>query len=291
VVASLVLAAGACTSPADPDAGRAPDPDVVVVGSFDFPESELLAEIYAQALERSGLEVERHLGIGPREIAAPAIAQDRIDLLPEYLASAVQFVGLDAEQSDDPAVLLGRLRAAAGKHGVTVLEPSAAVDRNALAMRADVAQRLGIETVEQLRDHDRLRFVGPPECPERPACLPRLEELGIEFHDVTALPAGDPIALALDAGEADVGLAFSTDPSVLTHGLVLLDGSGGFDRAEHVVPLVRSEVIERHGPKVAAALNRVSSRLSTTGLAIVNGKVARGESVAHVAREWLDSHT
>jgi osmoprotectant transport system substrate-binding protein len=149
---------------------------------------------------------------------------------------------------------------------------------------------LGIETVDQLREHDDLRFVAPPECPERPACLPRLRSLGIEFDDFTPLPAGEPIALALDAGEADVGLAFSTDPSVITHGLVLLDGSRGFDRAEHVVPLVRTEVVERHGLRAALALERVADRLTTTGLAIINGKVARGEPVAHVAREWLDSH-
>ena len=98
------------------------------------------------------------------------------------------------------------------------------------------------------------------------------------------------IALAVDAGEADVGLVFSTDPTVLTHGLVLLDGSGGFDRAEHVVPMVRSEVVDRHGSAVTDALDHVADRLTTTSLTILNGRVERGESVRRVAREWLDSH-
>ena len=288
MVAAILLCAAGCSSAAEPH--RAGPPADVVVGSFDFPESKVLAELFAQSLEERGLDVERRLGIGPREIAAPAIAQGRIDVLPEYLASAVQFVGLGEETGEDAPALLRALRDAAGAYDIAVGEPSPAVDRNAIAMRADVAERLGIETVEQLRDHDDLRFVAPPECPERQACLPRLERLGIHFRDFTPLPAGEPIALALDAGEADVGLAFSTDPVVLPHGLVLLDGSNGFDRAEHVVSLVRREVIERHGQRVTEALDHVTGRLTTTSLTMLNGKGARGESVARVARQWLAAH-
>ena len=284
------LVALGCSSPEQVDAAPRRDPAVVAVGSFDFPESELLGELFAQALEREGLEVERHLGVGSRELAAPALELGRIDLLPEYVQSATDFLALGPSDATDPVTALAELREAAEPRGLTALEPSSAVDRNALAMRAVVADAWGIESVADLRGRTGLRFVAPPECPSRAACLPALEALGLHFDSYVPLPPGLPIALALKAEEADVGLVFSTDPLIGPHGLKVLDGTGTYDRAEQVVPLVRTEVLDRHGDRLSGPLGHVTSKLTTRGLMMLNGKVSRGESVRLVAREWLDSH-
>ena len=64
------------------------DDDSVTVGSFDFPESVLLAELYSQALEQSGLDVRRAFELGPRELVAPALAQGLVEVVPEYSGTA-----------------------------------------------------------------------------------------------------------------------------------------------------------------------------------------------------------
>ena len=235
----------------------------MTVGSFDFAESELLGEIFVQALVAEGVKAEHRPRIGSREVVEPALEQGLIDVVPEYLASATQFLTLGQRPVDRAVVVHERLREVGAPRGLTALAASTAVNRNAIAMRRDTAARLGIATVDDLKRFPDLHFVGPPECPERPACLPLLNSLGVTFETFTPLPLGRPIALALAAGEVDVGLMFSSDPLVERHGLILLDGSVGFDRAEQLVPLVRTEVVERHGDRFVAAIEGVMARLTT----------------------------
>ncbi len=289
VVLALVLAATACSTSTPDVATPVRDPAVVVVGTFDFPESELLGELFVQALQQEGLTADRRFGLGSRELVEPALEQGLIDVVPEYLASATQFVTLGEEAGAGPAELLEHLREVGEVRGVTPLEPSAAVNRNAIAMRADVAARQGIETVEDLASTPGLTFVGPPECPERPSCLPLLTRLGVHFESFVPLPPGEPIALALSAGEIEVGLMFSTDPLVERHRLVLLDGTAGFDRADHLVPLVRTDTLERHGDRLTRALDRVMAGLTTEELARLNGLVVDGGTAEQVASDWLEA--
>jgi osmoprotectant transport system substrate-binding protein len=288
LVVGLVTAS--CSTPRPERTAPVRDPAVVVVGTFDFPESELLGELFVQALQRVGITADRRFRIGSREVVEPALEQGLVDVVPEYLASASQFLTLGEDSNGQPIDELERLREVAAARGLTVLEPSAAVNRNAIAMRADVAADLGVRSVLDLRHVGDLDFVGPPECPERPACVPLLRELGIEFRSFTPLPPGEPIALALAAGEVEVGLMFSTDPLIDRHALILLDGRVGFDRAEQLVPMVRSDTVEGHGARLVDALDRVMAELTTPELARLNGLVADGASAEQVASEWLDAH-
>lgn len=294
MVALALAAAAGCTASSqvprrDAEQRRT---DAVRVASFDFAESELLGELIAQAFVRRGLAVERFLSLGSREIVAPALRQGLVDVVPEYLAAALDFAQRGEE--DVPAAaddVAERLATALEPQGITVLPHAPAIDRDAIAMTATRARELDVRTIIDLARHgSELDFVGPPECPERSACLPRLEDdYGIEFRSFTGLPPGLPIALALEAGEADVGLMFSSDPLVEDKGLVLLTDDRGFGRAEHVVPLVRDEVLERHGPDVTAALSRITDALTTEELVAMNRRVAHGESPRVVARDWLDA--
>jgi osmoprotectant transport system substrate-binding protein len=281
-----VIVLGACGGDGASRAREQPDPRYVRVASFDFPESELLGELFAQALEARGVRVQRRLGLGSRELVQPALEQGLVDVVPEYLASSLEFVTLGTVTSGSAASASDQLRRALTGRGVSVLSYAAAADRNALAMKARTASQLGVDTVSELAPiASGLDFVGPPECPERPACLPVLEQkYGIKFRTFTAVPL-DLITLELQAGEADVGVAFSSDPRVQEHGLVLLRPDKEPPRAENVVPLVRTSVLESH-EGMGPALDAVTASLTTGDLRALNARVAAGVPAATVAREW-----
>jgi osmoprotectant transport system substrate-binding protein len=264
----------------------------VRVASFDFPESELLGELLAQLLERAGVPVERRLGLGSREIVEPALRQGVVDVVPEYLAAAVEFDSLGETSPPASAEQAARdLTASFRQDGVTELAYAPAIDRDAFAMRADRAAELGVVAIRDLGPNaSELDFVAPPECPERPACLPRLEsDFGLHFRSFSAVPPGLAVALALESGEADVGLMFTSDPLIRQHGLVLLQDEPGAERPEHVVPLIRDEVLERPGgASLVAAIDAAMQRLTTEELVELNRQVSLGRSVRSVAQDWLE---
>jgi osmoprotectant transport system substrate-binding protein len=280
-----VLVAGCGDSPSR--TRDQPDPSVVRVASFDFAESELLAELFAQAIEGRDISVERRVDLGSREIVSPALAQGLVDVVPEYLASALEFAQLGSNVTAAPEAALLDLADVLKSQGISVLAFARAVNRNAVAVTARTARQLDVETLSDLAAAAPvLDFIGPPECPERPACLPVLEQTyGIKFRSFTAVPVGG-IPLQLKAGEADAGVAFTSDPSVQENDLVLLRPDREQPRADNIVPLVRTPVLERF-PAIAAALEQVTSRLTTRELRALNARVVEGSDVASVAREWL----
>jgi osmoprotectant transport system substrate-binding protein len=132
-----------------------------------------------------------------------------------------------------------------------------------------------------------LRFVAPPECAERPSCLPALKNrYGLHFRSFTPVPAGLQIALQLAAEEADVGVAFTTDPLVKMHGLTLLKNDKELARADNVVPVVRTAALEQR-PRIKAALAAAIRGLTTEALRDLNRRVAEGVDPKAVARSWL----
>jgi osmoprotectant transport system substrate-binding protein len=283
----LVLALGGCGGDGPSRAREQPDRRFVRVASFDFPESEVLAEVFAQALEARGIAVQRRLGLGSREIVQPALDEGLVDIVPEYLASSLEFASLQPLTSRTAAAAAEQLRVRMAGRNVSVLPYAAAVDRNAIAMSARTASQLGVKRISELAPiASTLDLIGPPECPERPACLPVLEQkYGITFRSFTAVPL-ELIVQQLAAGEAEVGVVLTSDPLVQERGLVLLEPDREQPRAENVVPLVRTQVLETHGG-IADALAAVTTSLTTDELRGLNKRVASGEPIASVAREWL----
>ncbi len=283
----LVLVLGACGSSGPSSAREQPDPRFVRVASFDFPESELLGELFAQALVAKGIEVQRRIGLGSREVVQPALEQGLVDVVPEYLASSLEFANLGPLPPRTAPAVAEQLREQMAGRNVSVLPYAAAVDRNAIAMSASTARQLGVTKISALAPiASTLDFVGPPECPERPACLPVLEQnYGIKFRSFTAVPL-DLIVQQLDAGEAEVGVVLTSDPLVQERGLVLLKPDREEPRAENIVPLVRTPVLRTHAG-IAEALAAVTASLTTKELRVLNKRVASGEPLASVAREWL----
>jgi osmoprotectant transport system substrate-binding protein len=293
LAASLAFALMACVGPSTP-AEDARGDDAITVASFGFPESVLLAEIYAQAIEGIGIRVEREPSLGPRELVMPALLQGLVEFVPEYAGSGLQFLAGDGSTSPDHEINHQRFAERLGTLDVTALEASPAEDQNGFAVTAETAQRYGLRRLSDLATVSReLVFGGPPECTRRPLCLPGLEQTyGIGFGNVFSnLDTGGPRTVsALAEGTIDVGLLFTSDGSIALNDFVLLEDDRRLQPAENVTPVIGTGVLDRFGPSLADTVNAVSARLSTGELRTLNAEVARGATPEQIASRWLASN-
>ena len=288
----LMLAGAACGGG---DTGRTQPQnasDDIVIGSFDFAESVLLGEIYATALEENGFPVRREFELGSREIVQPALEQDRIDLVPEYLGAAVTFASLGrVEASASADEMHRRLEELLSERELLVLDHARAQDRNGIVVTEATAMKYNLIRISDLVPFaPELEFGGPPECPERPTCLAGLETVyGTHFQAFHPLDVGGPETVAaLQGGEVDVGLLFTTDPSITSQDFALLVDDKHLQPAENVVPVIRKETVERHGDEVVRTLDELSSHLTTDVLRDLNERAAAKGATA-VATNWLRS--
>jgi osmoprotectant transport system substrate-binding protein len=287
----LGVLAFAFGGPAAAPPGRAPG-TAVVVASFNFPESELLAAIYALALMQAGIPARLQLGLGPRELVLPALAQGVVDVVPEYLGTALASLQplAGVAVSGPAAVRLELVRALDG-WPVEVLQPAAAQDQDGLAVTRATADRLRLCTVSDLGPFaPQMVLGGPPEYPQRPAGLPGLRRVyGLEFARFAPLDTEHERVEALRQGAADV-VVMGTASGYFTGGdLVLLADDCQLQPAGHIVPLVHAGAAARYGPRLAAALDAVSARLSTSDLTDLNRQITiPGHTVLAEARAWLE---
>lgn len=292
---ALLITAGACSeNPVSPRPERVLHDGAITVASFDFPESELLAELYAQAIEAAGVPVVRYLDLGPREIVMPALQKGLVELVPEYAGSALVFVSLGAQEaSPDIGTTEDELRVALASAGVRVLAPSPAADQNGVAVTQATADRYGLQAISDLAPvAPQLIFGGPVECQVRPLCLPGLEErYGLHFRSFAILDTGGPRTVdALRSGEVGAALLFSSDGVLDENDLVLLHDDLGLQPADNVTPLIRAEALERW-PELEPLLDGVSSALTTDQLRQMNAAISiQGRPPASVAAEWLRDH-
>ena len=199
----------------------------LVVGAANFSESQILANIYAEALNAAGFSATVQ-SVGNREAYLPALQRNEIQVFPEYVGTLATFLngqinGAEAEPvaSSDLEETVTNLTGLGEEAGLVFGEPSEAADQNAFAVNKALADELGVTTLSELAeacDDGSLVLGGPPECPERPFCQPGLEETyGMEFASVEDLDIGGPTNEALQQGVVSIGLVLSTDP-VLAQG-------------------------------------------------------------------------
>lgn len=268
---------------------------VISVGSFDFPESVLLAQVYGQALAGARFPVRILPNLGPREVVDPALMDGLLQLVPEYVGSALEFFSLGrlSATSSTRAASRALARSVAGR-GLVAARPARAQDANAIVVTAATAARYRLRSIADLaRVTPRLTFGGPPECPGRAYCLLGLKRVyGLRFRAFTPLDAGGPLTLqALEAGYIGAALLFTTNPNIPARHLVVLADDRGLQPAENVIPLVRRNVIARYGPRLLAVLNAVSARLGTSGLRALDARVElAGQAPRLVAGSWLRAH-
>lgn len=261
----------------------------VVVGSTNFAEQLILANIYAMVLEDRGVEVEKRLNLGSREIVYPALLAGEIDVLPEYTGALLAHVSEGAEipaRREDEVI---RLLRETLPDELVMLEPASAQDKDTLVVRPETAQKYGLETFSDLGPvSGELVFGGPPEEKTRRVGLPGLEDLyGIEPRAFRSLDAGGPVTVsALANGSIDVARMFTTQGIIEARGWVVLEDDKELSPAQNLVPVVRREVMS---DAIREGLNAISARLTTEGLQRLNRQVGvEKRDPADVARDWVE---
>ncbi len=290
VVLTVLLVLAACGSPAEQAAGP---PTTVRFASYDFAENQILVEVYAEAVRRTGLPVSVQHGIGTREVVSPALQQGVVDVVVDYLGTALSFAQPNlAQPPATPERMHALLSRSMGGRGVEVLTPSAAQDQNGFVVARSFADDRGIDTLTELAPlAPDLVFGGPPECPDRPFCLLGLERVyGMRFGEVLAMPTRAATLEALLSGQVDVGMLETTDARLAVAPVVLLADDRALQPRENVVPMVRTEVAERWGEPLRAALEETSARLTTEDLVQLNREVElEGRTPAEAAASWWDA--
>ena len=294
LIVLVALAVAACSGgSARPPAPEDPRRPTVTIASFDFPESQILAEIYAQALRRRGYPVEVVAALGTREIVEPALEQGKADLIPEYLGTALDFLSDGGRVATaDARRTHGLLRRAFAARGVTVLDFSPVENRNGYVVSSAAAREHNLRRLSDLLPlASRLTFGGPPECPSRPLCLKGLEEhYGLRFGRFAPMPSRAVTAAALAAGEIDVGMIETTSGTLAISDLVQLEDDRRLQPAENIVPAVRTQIIDAYGTPLTSVLNAVTRGLTAHELIAMNRSVELGGEPTEVAAGWLDDH-
>ncbi|MGH3360384.1 MAG: ABC transporter substrate-binding protein [Nocardioidaceae bacterium] len=293
VAASFSLAACGSDDGGDPFSEGGSDAGAIVVGSANFPENELLMQMYAQALEANGVEVETQPNIGAREIYMEAFSSGSIDLLPEYNGALLSYLTLpegvpeDITSPDDVYKALQEVL----PEGSETLPQSEAEDKDTLTVTSETAEEYDLQSIADLKPvADELTVGAGPEFRERFQGLVGLEEVyGLEFEEFKPLDAGGPLTVAaLENGDIDVGNIFSTDSSIETNDFVTLDDPENLYLSQNVVPLINSDKVT---PEVEKALNGVSEALTTENLTAALARVqVDKEDPVTVAEDFLAEH-
>jgi osmoprotectant transport system substrate-binding protein len=288
-LSGLALIAAACggDDATEGTVGEVPDGPTITVASFNFPESSILAEIYGQALEDAGYPVEYQLNLGSRELIFPELRGGGLDLLPEYLGSAI-VVGFGEDPPADVEAGLERLRALFEQDGVSVLEPAPAENTNVFVTTRQFAEDNDLETLEDLAGAGPIVFGGPPECEDRDVCYRGLVDgYGLDNVEFEAIQEGAARLAALQSGQNQLTLLFSTDAVFADGELVALEETQGIIPPENITPVVRSEVLEAYGDDLRGLLDRISAQITVEDLQAMNAQASEGLAPDEIAAQWL----
>jgi osmoprotectant transport system substrate-binding protein len=290
VVVVLALVLSACGDDGSGDGTR--EGPTITVGSTNFGEQLIVAEIYAQVLEAEGYPVSRAFNLGPREVVNPALKSGDIDLMVEYTGSLLSFEG--GSPTPDHDATYDAMVAAIADDGLVALAYAPAEDKNGFVVTAETAATLGLTKVSDLAAHNgTLVLGGPPECPERPLCLLGLQETyGIEVEAFRPLDSGGPITVAaLEGGEIDVAVLYTSDGAIAAKGFVLLEDDRNLQPAENIVPVTTDEIIAAYGDDLVALLDAVTAVITTAELSELNKSYGIDATDADtLARQWLEDH-
>ena len=288
-VAAPVL--GACGS-ANPLGGGSASGDLksIVVGSADFPESKIIGEIYAQALEANGFTAGRQFGIGSRETYVPAVRDHSIDLVPEYTGNLLQYFNPKTTVTTPDQVELALIRALPGD--LSILTPSPANDTDTVAVTQATAHKWNLKTIGDLAAHSaEVKFGAPSEFQSRTEGLPGLKaKYGLDIKPdnfVSISDGGGPATVrALIDGTVTAADIFSTSPAIPQNKLVVLEDPKNNFLAANVVPLVSSQ---KMSDELKTVLDAVSAKLTTEGLIELNAAVSgnKGVDPDEAARKWI----
>ncbi len=282
VAVGVALALSGCATGDPLDSGsESGASETITIGSQAYYSNEIIAEIYAQALENAGFTVERSFNIGQRDAYLPSLEDGEIDLFPEYTGNLLQFYSPDtsATSSDD---VFAQLQAALPEN-LTVLDQASATDQDSYNVTAEFAEANNVSSLADLAGLTvPLTLGGPAELAERPyGPTGLLEKYGVT---VAFSATGDTTFEDLIAGTITIANVYTADPRIQTDNLVTLEDPEGLFLASNVVPLVNVEIADQ----IADVINAVQAKLTAEGLIALNVLSTVDQlSSPEIATQWL----
>jgi len=289
---AAILGLSACGGGGDPLASDSPaatgdtDSSSVVIGSADFPESELLAEIYAGALNAKGITATTQPNIGARELYLKALEDGSVQAVPEYTGALGFFYDKNFKETDPEKVystVEGLL-----PDSFAMLEKSVAEDNDSIVVTKETADSKSLKTMDDLKAVAGDMSLGaPPEFQKRPQGVPGLANTyGTTFGSFRPL-TGQALVQALKNGQIDAANIFTTDPSIAENGFVSLEDTKKLFGSQNIVPLVAKDKADQLAP----ALNAVSKALTTEVISgLLKQTVTDKKDAKDVAAEFLKSN-
>lgn len=260
----------------------------IIIGSKDFAEQYIVAEMYAQVLEQNGFEVERKFGLAGTPVAHAALLADEIDLYPEYTGTGLLTV-LKAPVNSDPDQVYQTVVEGYQQFDLVWLDPAPMNNTQALAVPRALAESEGIWSIsDMVARASELVMVGPAEFPEREDGLPgiKLNYGDFELADYKAVDKGLRYQ-AVENGQAQVVVAFGTDGELAAFDLVVLEDDKGMFPPYQVAPVIKASVLETH-PEIADLLNPITALLTNETMQALNYEVTgNGREPADVAASFL----
>ncbi|ROS54574.1 ABC transporter substrate-binding protein [Frigoribacterium sp. PhB24] len=288
VAIGAVVALAGCSS-SDPlssgDSSESSDGDTLVIGSQQYYSNEIIAELYAQALEAKGYTVDRQYQIGQREVYLPELESGKIDVFPEYTGNLLQYY--DKEETAKSPEEVETALAAALPSGLTALKAAAASDQDSYNVTKKFSEDNDITSLADLKDYSGTLALGaPPENAERPYGPPGLKSVyGV---DVTSTPiddGGGPLTVkALTDGSVQLADIYTASPLIAENDLVTLEDPENMILPQNVVPIVSDKV----DSDAQAVIESVDAVLSASDLQKLNSKSQTDkESSATIAKDYL----
>lgn len=285
LVASLAACGSEDPTSADPEVTSG---DTIVVGSFAFPESEILGEIYYQALDAKGVKVKKKFNIGPRQQTIPALQDGSINLIPEYNGNLLAYYNPDYTERTTEEVD-GALGDAVAKDKLRVLDSAPAEDKDAYVVTRKTADDNQLTAIGDLSKLGKFKLGANPQFGELGYGIPGLKSV-YKVSDVTFVPiedfGGPDTVKALVDDSVQVADIYTTSPAITAEDLVVLEDPENLISAQNVVPLVSDAA---YSDQLAETLNAVSAALTTEDLIALRDRVEGDEkaSASDAAADWL----
>jgi len=259
----------------------------VVIGSANFPENEVLAEVYALALQAKGVKVSTKLNIGAREVYYPQVKNGAISIIPEYNGTLLT-VEVDPKSTAKTTEQVDTELAAKLPSTLTVLNPASAQDSDSITVTAATAAKYHLKSIADLKPYaSSMVLGGPPEFKTRSDGIAGLKaNYGLTFKGFDGLDTSGPLTLkALTSDKVQAADVFTTSPQIVTDKLVALSDPKSNFAAQNVIPLVNKSALT---PTISSTLNAVDAKLTTAALVqMVNAAVTEKENYSTVAANFL----
>jgi osmoprotectant transport system substrate-binding protein len=270
----------------------------LTVGAAGFTESNVLAQMYADLLEKAGFTVKIKT-VGSQEIFQSSLEKGTIAVVPEYAATYANSLETEVTGNKNPTAAdpdlqttLTNLEKFATQKGLTHLDAASAVDQNAFAVTKAFASQHNLTTLTDLgKAGISVKLAAPAECSARPFCKPGLEKTyNIKVSSILPLDFDSlPLKQAVKSGRVQLGLVATTDATLSALGLVVLTDDKHLQNADNLIPIVNKSVLDAH-PEIATAINPLASVLTTEDLGSLDNQVdGERKTVADVARAYLTS--